>query len=138
MRMAEILEAENRAFTEKVAADWNAAKARNKQQSKRKRQRKDTARRRWTLFNRFVDDGMADLKPADVAVWLALFRHAQADGTATVARSRLIAMTGLAPRTIKVALRRLIDFGWMERLRRGGPSGGVAVYRLKKPGKAGQ
>lgn len=131
-------EALRRAEIERAQAAWNAREARKKQQSKRTRQRKDTARRRWTLLNCFVDEGMGDLKPADVAVWLALFRHGSADGLATVARSRVVAMTGLTVKTVSAALRRLIDAGCLERLKHGGPSGGVAVYRLKRNGKAGQ
>lgn len=139
-RIAEIQaqdESELRAEIERAQMAWNAAKARNKQQSKRTRQRKDAARKRWALMNRFVDEGMANLKPADVAVWLALFRHAQADGTATVARSRLIALTGLSPNTVTASLRRLRMPGWVERLRRGGPTGGMAVYRVQYPPEGG-
>ncbi len=102
-----------------------------------KAKRKEDARARWTLLNGFIDDGMAGLKPSDAAVWFALFRHARADGAATVARARLEAITGLALRTVKVSLRRLIASGWVERVRRGGPSGGMAVYRVKHPGKVG-
>lgn len=100
--------------------------------------RKDTARRRWTLLNAFVDGGMAGLELSDVAVWLALFRHARADGVATVARARMVEMTGLARNTITASLSRLVAAGWVERLRRGGPSGGVAVYRVQHHGKVAQ
>jgi hypothetical protein len=99
--------------------------------------RKDAARRRWALLNGFIDSGMAGLKPSDVVVWFALFRHARADGAVTVARSRLLKMTGLAPRTVTVCIRRMIDAGWIERIRRGDPSGGIAIYRVTRPGEVG-
>jgi len=110
--------------------------ARKKLQAK-KQQRKDAARRRWALLNRFVDEGMASLERSDVAVWIVLFRHAGADGVATVARARLIELTRLAPRTVKVSFQRLMQAGWVERMRRGGPVGGVAVYRVKIPKPSG-
>lgn len=100
--------------------------------------RKDSARRRWALLNAFVDSGMATLKPADAAVWLTLFRHAGPDGVATVGRGLLVNITGLAANTAKTSLARLCAAGWVDRMRRGGPSGGVAVYRVQHPGKVGQ
>ena len=103
-----------------------------------KAKRKENARGRWTLLNRFVDDGMAGLELSDVAVWFALFRHARADGAATLARARLEAMTGCNRKTITAALRRLSGAGWIARLRRGGPSGGMAVYRVQVPEKVGE
>ena len=103
-----------------------------------KRKRKDAARTRWALLNRFVDEGMAGLELSDVAVWVALFRNAGADGVATVARARLEALTGCKHNTLTVALRRLINAGWVARLRRGGPSGGCAVYRVQHPKEVGQ
>jgi hypothetical protein len=102
----------------------------------RKAKRKDYARARWMLLNRFVDDGMAGLELSDATVWFALFRNARADGVVMVARVRLETMTGLTARTVKVSLQRLIVSGWVERLRRGGPSGGMAVYRVQAPNKA--
>ncbi|NLF57640.1 MAG: hypothetical protein GX580_08375 [Candidatus Hydrogenedens sp.] len=114
--------------------DRMAARARGVEKARR---RKEAARARWALLNRFCDDGMAGLKPADAAVWLALFRHARADGVATVARARLEVMTGRERKTITAALSRLAAAGWVERLRRGGPSGGMAVYRVTAPEKVG-
>lgn len=99
---------------------------------------KDSARRRWVLLNAFVDSGMASLEASDSSVWFALFRHAGADGRATVARGLLVSMTGLAANTVKSSLTRLCVAGWVDRIRCGGPSGGVAVYRVQRPEKVGQ
>ncbi|NLF59367.1 MAG: helix-turn-helix domain-containing protein [Candidatus Hydrogenedens sp.] len=93
--------------------------------------RKDVARRRWTMINCFVDEGMAGLKPADTAVWVALFRHARADGLVRLSRARLVSVTGLSPQTVKVSLSRLVSAGWLQRMQSGGPSGGIAVYCVK-------
>ena len=120
---------------------WNrtgeADPAAYRRHEQRKRH-KDSARRRWALLNAFADSGMAALKPADAVVWFALFRHAGPDGVATVARGLLVNMTGLAANTVKTSLARLCAAGWVDRMRRGGPSGGVAVYRVQHPGKVGQ
>lgn len=101
-------------------------------------QRKDAAKRRWLLLNAFIDAGMAGLELSDVAVWVTLYRHARADGISTVARLRLAEITGLAPNTITSSLARLASAGWIARLRRGGPSGGIAVHKLKTPGEVVQ
>lgn len=113
---------------------------RNAMQSKSKRRRKcaDTVRRRWRLFNAFVDGGTADLKSADVLVWMALFRHAKPDGAVSLSRGRMVAITGLAPNTVTRALARLVVAGWLSRIRRGGPSGGLALYRVKRTDEVGQ
>ena len=111
--------------------------ARKKLQAK-KQQRKDAARRRWALLNRFVDEGMASLERSDVAVWIVLFRHAGADGVTSVSKSRLASVTGQDPKTVTVALRRLAGAGWISRLRRGGPTDGCAVYRVQKPHSGGE
>ncbi len=100
-----------------------------------KAKRKDAVRRRWAMLNDFADHGMAGLRPSDAAVWLALFRHARADGVATVSRSRIEAMTGVNRKTITASLRRLADAGWIALLRRGGPNGGIAVYKVCSRGE---
>lgn len=110
-------------------------RAARKRANEAKARRTEAARRRWTLLNAFVDEGMAGLELSDVVVWLALFRHARADGVATVARVQLARLAGLAPNTVTVSIRRLIAAGWLVRLRRGGPSGGIGVYHVKDPRK---
>ncbi len=91
--------------------------------------------RRWGLFNRFVDTGLASLRPVDVEVWLALFRHADTDGVVCLARTRLAGLAGCTEKTASRALGRLIEAGWLRRLRRGGPVGGLAVYQVLRPGR---
>lgn len=101
--------------------------------NKAKAKRTDAARARWTLLNAFVDHGMASLRSSDAVVWYTLFRHADADGVATVARRRLVESTGLAPDTVKASLRRLRLKGWIARLRQGGPQSGIAIYGIQNP-----
>jgi DNA-binding transcriptional ArsR family regulator len=87
-------------------------------------------RRRFVLFNGFVDCELARLGPVDVAVWLVLYRHGQRDGTATAAVSDLARRTGYADRAVRQALRRLWDRGLIDRVKRGTLAGGPSVYRL--------
>ncbi len=117
-------------WTRHNEADPNAARRRCV-----KTRRKDSARRRWALLNAFVDSGMGALKPADAVVWFALFRHAGPDGTATVARARLVKATGLHTQTVKTALARLVSGGWLSHEKRGGPNGGAASYRIIEGGE---
>lgn len=136
--MTSLLEAplddEARAQLARDEARWKAMQ----KKSKRKRKCADAVGRRWRLLNAFVDGGVVGLERADVVVWVVLFRHARADGMVKVARTRLVAITGLASGTVKRAIRRLVAAGWLERIRRGGPSSGVAIYCVKHAGKVGQ
>jgi len=97
--------------------------------------KRTAAVRRWGLFNRFVDTGLAGVRPVDAEVWVALFRHADADGTVCLARGRLAALAGCTEKTASAALGRLIAAGWLVRLRRGGPVGGVALFKVQRPGR---
>lgn len=99
--------------------------------------RKDVAHRRWTMLNGFVDEGMAQCEMSDAVVWFALFRHARADGLVRLSRARLEEVTRLNRKTITAALARLVSAGWLQRMRRGGPSGGMAVYCVKNNKEGG-
>lgn len=104
-----------------------------KPRGSRSRRKRAAQVRRWTLFNRFMDTGLVDVRHADASVWLTLFRHAGPDGVATVSRTRLARLVGADPKTVTGALTRLEEVGWLTRLKRGGPSGGIAVYRVHAP-----
>lgn len=99
--------------------------------------RKDVAHRRWTMLNGFVDEAVPHAEMSDVVLWLLMFRHARADGIVALSRSRLEAATRLNRKTITAALARLVSAGWLQRMRRGGPSGGMAVYCVKNNKEGG-
>jgi|GEM_PF-1455838 len=90
-------------------------------------------RRRFILFNTFVDCALAQLGAVEVAVWLVLYRHGQRDGTATAAISDLVRRTGYADRAVRQGLRRLRDRGLIDRVKRGTLTGGPSIYRLLMP-----
>lgn len=76
---------------------------------------------RWKLLNDFID-GLEDfnLEPLEIACWLILFRHADKKNIATVSQSLLADTCHRDGRSIRRALRRLIDGGWLrKRSRRG-------------------
>ncbi len=94
---------------------------------------KDTARRRWTLLNGFVDSGMAVLKPSDVAVWTVLFRLARADGFVFASLKKLSELTGMDRRTVQRALGNLKVAGHIVTIQRGGGCAATR-YRLTRSG----
>jgi DNA-binding IscR family transcriptional regulator len=82
------------------------------------------------MLNTFVDDTMADLTRAEMAVWLVLFRDVR-DGTATVSQDDLARRAGVNARNIRRALARLRAVGLVELVRRGGLSQGASCYRVR-------
>lgn len=110
-----------------------AQKAYKTKQAKAQRQQ-DTGgnRRRWQVYNSFCDlnKRAEGLHPADVAVWFVLFRHADRQGIVSLSQTRMVTYTGLAQRSIQRALQRLVTKGMIERLKRGGPKSGLAVYKV--------
>ena len=107
----------------------NAQKAR----AKARRQR-DTGgnRRRWQTFNAFcaLDKKAAGLRPADLALWCVLFRHADRRGVVCLAQTKMQEYTGLSRSGVKYSLARLLENGHLERLKRGGPNAGLAAYKV--------
>ena len=119
----------SKVYTPAELARFDAA--RNAKEAKMKR--KDAVKKRWAMLNHFVDYGMAGLELSDMAVWMTLFRHANADGVACVPQTRIKTLTGIAGSTITLAIERLLKTGWVERIQRGGPVGGPAKYCLIIP-----
>jgi len=99
----------------------------------KRKPRPGLVRRRFALLNAFVDCELARLGPADVAVWLVLYRHGQRDGTATAAVSDLARRTRYCNAAVRLALRRLRGWGLIERVKRGTLAGGPSIYRLLMP-----
>ncbi|MDD3586917.1 MAG: helix-turn-helix domain-containing protein [Thermoguttaceae bacterium] len=65
---------------------------------------------RWGTFNYFFDKivEQTSLGPKEIAVWLAIFRHGDTNGMATISKKRLLRMTGIGSKhTLNRALARL-------------------------------
>jgi len=104
-----------------------------------RRSRKTEAnRKRWGLFNAFVDAGFHTLNGSAAKVWLVLFRHADSSGRTCLSRNRIVDSTGLTTRTVRTAIQDLERSGWVKRVKRGMPSGGVSVFEIMRPTDRGK
>ena len=125
---------EQAALIEQAQQALNAKQA-NAQRAKAKAQRqRDTGgnRKRWHILNAFCDLPKQEngLRPGDTALWLVMFRHADRKGVVALAQSRMQAYTGLSRRGVQLALKRLMQKGQIEQMKRGGPNSGVASYKM--------
>ncbi len=61
---------------------------------------------RFAVLNTFVDFGIVDSKltPAEVVVWLVLYRDTKGDGTARTAQADIARRAGLNVRTVRRAV----------------------------------
>ncbi len=92
--------------------------------------RKRTAGR-FTEINGFVDFSMAKLKPAEVAVWLILWRDTKPDGFAQTGEADLARRSGYSVRMVKYAVTGLIEKGIVKLVRRGRIGAGASVYKVR-------
>lgn len=92
---------------------------------------------RFAWLNLFVDQTMRQLTPAEVAVWLALFRHHQTKtGFARVSQARLAEQTGLSVRSVQLALAglRRKRLAWNRRRPRSGCMAEYYLWPIAWPG----
>lgn len=91
---------------------------------------------RFTMFNTFVDRTLATLPRTDALVWLVLYRDAYG-GTARSAQAYIAQRSGVCVRTVKTAIRRLIEAGLLEVVHQGGLNRGLSIYRVLPHRQAG-
>jgi len=91
-----------------------------------------TRSERFAALNAFVDFGIADaeLTPAEVLVWLVLFRDTKAEGTARTGQADIARRAGLSVRGVKLAVRGLKAKGMVRVVRRGQLNAGPSTYRV--------
>ena len=96
--------------------------------------RRKTSRRvsrlRFETFNAFVDSAMADLRRAELAVLLILFRATKRDGTARASLDDLARRGGMNRQTASRAVGRLARRKMLQIIRRGGLNCGPSAYRV--------
>jgi len=85
---------------------------------------------RFALLNSFVDLSMAELRRAELAVWLVLFRDSR-DGTASTPQSDIARRASCDARTVRRAIERLDELHLVEVLYRGGLQRGPSRYRVR-------
>lgn len=86
---------------------------------------------KWAKLNAFVDVTMRGLKPAEVRVWLLLFRDLKPDGLARTGQADVARRCGLCLRSVGEAVKGLVDRGLVRVVRRGRLNGGPSVYQLR-------
>jgi hypothetical protein len=95
---------------------------------------KSTARRktrdRFIRLNEFVDFSMTDLKRNQIAVWLALYRD-ERDGTTLTSQKGIAARAGCCTRTVRNAIKTLVNAGLVEVVYQGGLNRGPSRYRVQ-------
>lgn len=87
--------------------------------------------RRWQTLNLFVDRTLASLRPAEVRVWIVLYRHTRA-GKVRVSRARIAQQTGMSEGSVSKALAKLMAIGLVIRLRKGNSiHHTLSTYRIR-------
>lgn len=89
---------------------------------------------RFATLNAFVDFTAGTLNRADLLTWLVLYRDTR-DGTAATSQADIARRTGLAKRTVQLAMNRLEAAGLLKRVHRGGLRRGTSRYRVSGLGK---
>ena len=93
--------------------------AARKKKQQTKENRAEVNRRRWAALNTFTDQIMREVGAGGVAVWLALFRHADAKGECIASLAMLETRTGLHRKTVQRAMKALIASGAVTVVRAG-------------------
>jgi hypothetical protein len=85
---------------------------------------------RFAVLNAFVDFALADLRRAELAVWLVLYRDTR-DGSARTSYDGIARRAGLNRRNVGRALRGLERRGMVKVVHRGGLRRGASRYRVR-------
>lgn len=88
-------------------------------------------RARFADINGFIDVTLAKLTPAEVRVWLVLWRDVKPNGLACTSQGDIARRAGLKERMVRYALRRLIDQGLVKVVRQGRIGIGPSTYRVR-------
>ncbi len=84
------------------------------------------------MLNPLVDLLLRDLTPAEVKVWLILYRD-EKGGVSRTSHADLARRAGVSTRAVVRALSKLRDRKLVERVRRGRMNVGISVHRLLPP-----
>jgi hypothetical protein len=85
---------------------------------------------RWRVLNAFCDRGITEggLTPSEIAVWLILYRHADADRRCCVSIEGVMASAGLAKRTVMRSMSSLKAKRMLKTIKKGGIGRGASLY----------
>src|SRR5690242_3669922 len=90
---------------------------------------------RFQMLNAFVDNTLAELSRAEIAVWLILYRDTKPNGTVRTAMTDLVRRAGCSRRAVVSAAKTLEKLGLLKVLFRGGLHRGPSRYRVRPLGK---
>jgi hypothetical protein len=90
---------------------------------------------RWHTLNAFVDSHLSAVSGTAAKVWFILFRDTKPNGLASTSQGNLARRAGVCPRTVRTALRTLIDVGLVRMVQRGNVNQGASVYAVVTSGR---
>ena len=99
-----------------------------REKPKRKPNHRKTGHR-FAVLNAFVDDTAGELSRSEILVWLVLYRDTR-NGIATTSQDNIARRAKLASRTVRYAIRRLVDRELLTVVYRGGINRGASKYRV--------
>ncbi len=86
---------------------------------------------RWQQLNGFVDVTLQTLTPAEVRVWLVLFRDVKATGLVKTGQEDIARRSGLSVRMVRYALTALVKKDLVKVVRQGRLGQGASVYKVR-------
>jgi len=90
------------------------------------------SRQRFEHVNTFDDETMQHLTPAEIAVWLVLWREIRPPGDiAKISNRSIAAKAGISRRTVSAAIGSLEQRKLLTIVKRGNFNGTVAEYRVR-------
>jgi len=93
-----------------------------------KRTAKSQSDHRFETLNHFVDHTLADLTPAEIRVWIILFRDTKPDGKARASLDDLARRAGVDRRSVSRAIAGLKARHMLKTIKRGGLNAGPSSY----------
>jgi hypothetical protein len=89
------------------------------------------AANRFGVLNAFLDMTAGALTRAELLTWLILYRDTKPDGTTRTAQADIARRAGIAARSVRRALNRLVAFGLVRIVWQGGFRKGASVYAVE-------
>lgn len=96
----------------------------------RRPMKKRESQLRFEILNSFVDSGMADLKRAELAVWLILYRDTKPNGLARASLDDLARRGGFDRQTASRSVGSLVARKMLLIEKKGGLNVGPSTYRV--------
>lgn len=83
---------------------------------------------RFGTLNAFVDCTAARLTRAELVTWLVIWRDTKPSGHARTSQTEIARRGGMSDRAVRAALTKLVSYGLVHVIRRGGFRQGMSIY----------